>query len=106
MHFERADAACFRAEPDAPYCSVKWIRMGFCPGWARVIGRLDRASLEKRVIEPSGFGEHWDRLADLSRNAEELLAGLDELGMHQAAAYVSMALDFMRQSGPGTLPSD
>jgi len=69
---------------------------------ARPTGRV----LETFVIEQSGFGEHWDRLADLSRTAEELLAGLDELGLHQAAAYMSMALDAMRQARPDMLPSD
>jgi hypothetical protein len=64
------------------------------------------ATLETSVINQSGFGEQWDRLKDLSRSAEELLDGLDELGLHQAAAYVSMALDFMRQARPDMLPSD
>lgn len=63
-------------------------------------------SLETSVIDQSGFGEHWDRLTDLNRAAEELLAGLDELALHQAAAYVSMALDAMRQARPDKLPSD
>lgn len=58
------------------------------------------------MINQSGFGEHWDRLAGLNRSAEELLAGLDELGLHQAAAYVSMALDAMREARPDMLPSD
>ena len=58
------------------------------------------------MINQSGFGEHWDRLADLSRSADELLDGLDELGLHQAAAYVSMAIDAMRQARPDMLPSD
>ncbi|MDP8994686.1 MAG: hypothetical protein M3N07_06875 [Pseudomonadota bacterium] len=58
------------------------------------------------MINQSGFGEHWDRLTDLNRSAEELLAGLDELGLHQAAAYVSMAIDFMRQARPDRLPTD
>ena len=58
------------------------------------------------MINQSGFGEQWDRLKELSRTAEQLLEGLDEIGLHQAAAYVSMALDFMRQARPDMLPSD
>lgn len=57
------------------------------------------------MIDQSGFGEHWDRLADVQRSAEELLSRLDELGLHQAAAYVSMALDAMRQTSPDPLPT-
>jgi hypothetical protein len=56
------------------------------------------------VIIATGFGEDWDRLQRLRRDAELLLDGLDELGMHQAAAYVSMALDIMREAGPEQLP--
>lgn len=58
------------------------------------------------MINESGFGEQWDRLAKLHRSAEDLLAGLDELALHQAAAYVSMALDAMRQAHPDMQPSD
>lgn len=47
--------------------------------------------------------EQWERLAELQRTAQTLLAGLDELGLHQAAAYASMALDAMRQSRPDFL---
>jgi len=54
---------------------------------------------------PSGFGKQWDQLADLQREAEQLLAGLDELNLHQAAAYISMALDVMRQARPDALPT-
>ena len=57
------------------------------------------------MINPSGFGEHWDRLADLQRGGEQLLAGLDDLGLHQAAAYLSMALDLMGRAHPDALPT-
>jgi hypothetical protein len=36
----------------------------------------------------------------LYRDCTTLLEGLDELGLYQAAAYVSMALDVMRRSFP------
>jgi hypothetical protein len=52
---------------------------------------------------PSGFGHHSDRLAELQHATQVLLSGLDEIGLHQAAAYVSMALDVMRQARPDML---
>lgn len=57
------------------------------------------------MIVPSDFGERWTRLADLTRSAEEVLEGLDELCLHQAAAYVAMALDVMRAADPDALPT-
>ncbi len=56
------------------------------------------------MIQSGGFGEHWDRLTDLELSAEQVLAGLDGLGIHQAAAYLSMALDVMRRARPDPLP--
>jgi hypothetical protein len=38
------------------------------------------------------------RLGELQRAAATLLSGLDELGLNQAAAYTSMAIDAMHQS--------
>ncbi len=55
------------------------------------------------TIHASASGEDWDRLAELQRATQILLSGLDALGQHQAAAYVSMALDTMRQSRPDLL---
>ena len=43
------------------------------------------------------------RLGELQRAALTLLEGLDELGLNQAAAYTSMALDAMRQTRPDFL---
>ena len=57
------------------------------------------------MIIPSGFGEHWDRIADLQRSAEQVLSGLDELGLHQAAAYLSMAIEIMGRARPDALPT-
>lgn len=51
------------------------------------------------------LSEQWDRLADIERSAERVLDGLDDLGLHQAAAYVAMALDSMRQARPDPLPT-
>ena len=47
--------------------------------------------------------EQCERLAELQRSAQTLLSGLDELGLNQAAAYASMALDAMRQFRPEIL---
>ncbi|HEX9933247.1 MAG TPA: hypothetical protein VGB08_10435 [Allosphingosinicella sp.] len=63
------------------------------------------ARAEEGVNVPIGFGEDWDRLQGLRRDAESVLSGLDELGLHQAAAYLSMALDVIREARPGPLPT-
>jgi hypothetical protein len=55
------------------------------------------------MLQPSGSGQPRDRLGELQHSAQALLAGLDEIGLHQAAAYVSMAMDVMRQSRPDLL---
>ena len=44
--------------------------------------------------------ERGDSVLRLHEQCSELLAGLDELGLHQAGAHVSMALDVMRRSFP------
>jgi hypothetical protein len=44
--------------------------------------------------------ERGDSVLPLYEQCGELLAGLDELGLHQAAAHVSMAQDVMRRSFP------
>ena len=41
-----------------------------------------------------------DELGELYRTALELLDSLDRLGLLQAAAYLSMALDAMRRRHP------
>jgi hypothetical protein len=66
----------------------------------KVSGKAERALL---MIDPTGLDEHWTRLAELQRSTQTLLSGLDEIGLNQAAAYVSMALDIMRQSRPDLL---
>ena len=56
------------------------------------------------TITASDFSsERSQRLSELQRAAQVLLSGLDELGLNQAAAYTSMALDVMRQSRPDLL---
>ena len=47
--------------------------------------------------EPTGSFEELERLY---RAAEAMLADLDRLGLHHAGAYLSMAMDIMRQSHP------
>lgn len=56
------------------------------------------------MTEQIAVHEEWARLMDLHRTADKLLAGLDELGLHQAGAYVSMAIDAMRQAHPDRMP--
>jgi|GEM_PF-4402911 len=53
----------------------------------------------------SSFGERPDRLAAVEREAKQVLARLDDLGQHQAAAYVAMAIDIMRRAPPDGLPT-
>ena len=57
------------------------------------------------MISSLGLGPEWDRLAELEQAAGDVLAGLDELGLHQAAAYLAMALDAMRLARPDALPT-
>ena len=44
--------------------------------------------------------ERDESLIRRHEQCRELLAGLDKMGLHQAAAHVSMALDVMRRSFP------
>jgi hypothetical protein len=67
------------------------------------MGGVSSGAAEAGVIIPTGFGEHRDRLGALQAEAEHLLSGLDELGLSQAAAYLSMALDVMRAARPDPL---
>ena len=44
--------------------------------------------------------ENWDELEQLYEQGLTVLAGLDRLGFYQAGAYLSMALEIMRQRHP------
>ena len=48
--------------------------------------------------------EGWDELKELYETANKLLEGLDRLGLYQAGAHLSMAIEIMRQRHP-SLPS-
>ena len=48
--------------------------------------------------------QSWDELGELHRQACELLERLDRLGLYQAGAHLSMAIEAMRQRHPH-LPS-
>jgi hypothetical protein len=50
--------------------------------------------------ENSDLEERWDELDRLYRQAVDVLAGLDRLGLYQAGAHLSMALEAMRQRHP------
>lgn len=53
-----------------------------------------------KELKSAEAGEREQSLLRLHGQCRELLAGLDDLGLHQAAAHVSMALDVMRRSFP------
>ena len=53
-----------------------------------------------KEVHSSDTAEREQSLVRLHDQCRELLAGLDEMGLHQAAAHVSMALDVMRRSFP------
>lgn len=44
--------------------------------------------------------EKWDELEQLYEQGLTVLAGLDRLGLYHAGAYLSMALEIMRQRHP------
>ena len=48
--------------------------------------------------------QDWDELGELYRQALAVLEGLDRLGLYQAGAHLSMAIEAMRQRHPH-LPS-
>jgi hypothetical protein len=56
------------------------------------------------AIEQPDLEESWDEIGRLYRQAQDVLAGLDRLGLYQAGAHLSMALEAMRQRHP-QLPS-
>lgn len=51
-------------------------------------------------IEKSDLEDSWNELDRLYRQAQDVLAGLDRLGLYQAGAHLSMALEAMRQRHP------
>ena len=48
----------------------------------------------------------WDELGALHAQAVELLEGLDRLGLDQAGAHLSMAIEIMRQRHPSLSAPD
>lgn len=52
------------------------------------------------MTEQPELQQGWDELGALYRQAVELLAGLDRLGLYQAGAHLSMAIEAMRQRHP------
>lgn len=50
--------------------------------------------------QQSDLKERWDELEQLYEQATEMLAGLDRLGLYQAGAHLSMAIEAMRQHHP------
>ena len=54
-------------------------------------------------LDPDG---EWTAVEQLHRQAVELLAGLDRLGLFQAGAHLAMAIEAMRQRHPKLSPAD
>jgi|GEM_PF-4183169 len=53
-----------------------------------------------KEVQNAETAERDESLLRVHDQCRRLLAGLDELGLHQAAAHVSMALDVMRRTFP------
>lgn len=56
------------------------------------------------MMDQPELQQGWDELSELYRKACELLERLDRLGLHQAGAHLSLAMEAMRQRHPH-LPS-
>lgn len=58
------------------------------------------------VPEPPDLQQGWDEIDELYRQALAILKGLDRLGLYQASAHLSMAIEAMRQRHPHLPPFD
>ncbi len=58
------------------------------------------------AVERTEFEKGWTDLQRLHDEASALLGGLDRLGLFQASAYVSMAIDVMRRQHPALHSSE
>lgn len=56
--------------------------------------------MAKEMQTVDGERERDESLLRLHEECRALLAGFDAMGLHQAAAHVSMALDVIRRSFP------
>lgn len=56
--------------------------------------------------EQRDLQQDWDELGELYRQALAVLEGLDRLGLYQAGAHLSMAIEAMRQRHPHLPPAD
>ena len=56
--------------------------------------------------EQRDLQQDWDELGELYRQALAVLEGLDRLGLYQAGAHLSMAIEAMRQRHPHLPPPD
>ncbi len=52
------------------------------------------------AVEESNLEGQWEELRQLHEEALSMLVHLDRLGLFQAGAYVSMAIDVMRRQHP------
>ena len=52
------------------------------------------------MTDQADLQQGWDDVAELYRKACALLEDLDRLGLYQAGAHLSMAIEAMRQRHP------
>ena len=52
------------------------------------------------MAEKCEFEKRWAELQNLHEEGMELLARLDQLGLYEAGAYVSMMIDVIRRQHP------
>ena len=55
------------------------------------------------MSQQSDLKEGWDEIEQLYEQAIEVLVGLDRLGLYQAGAHLSMAIEAMRRHHPRLL---
>ena len=56
------------------------------------------------MADQTELQDGWDELAELYQQAVQLLGALDRLGLYQAGAHLSLALEAMRQRHPNLPP--
>ena len=60
------------------------------------------------MSQQSDLKDGWDEIEQLYEQALEMLVGLDRLGLYQAGAHLSLAIEAMRRHHPrlSTSPQD
>jgi hypothetical protein len=65
---------------------------------------MDAWSIESPMAEEPDLQQGWDDLDALYAQALQVLEELDRLGLYQAGAHLSMAIEAMRQRHPNLPP--